>query len=104
MLHGRGSGGNAESEDAKNKQNGDGFENREEAVVAQHFVAAQPGSMLALMGSSGAGKTTLLDVIAGRKNTGIITGEIKLNGHVVKQETFARLTAYCEQMDMHNEF
>lgn len=66
--------------------------------------AAQPGRMLALMGSSGAGKTTLLDVIAGRKNTGFITGEIKLNGHGVKKETFARLTAYCEQVDLHNEF
>jgi len=66
--------------------------------------AAHPGRMLALMGSSGAGKTTLLDVIAGRKNTGITTGEIKLNGHEVKKETFARLTAYCEQMDLHNEF
>jgi len=66
--------------------------------------AAQPGRMLALMGSSGAGKTTLLDVIAGRKNTGVISGEIKLNGHEVKKETFARLTAYCEQMDLHNEF
>lgn len=66
--------------------------------------AAQPGRMLALMGSSGAGKTTLLDVIAGRKNTGLISGDIKLNGHNVKQETFARLTAYCEQMDLHNEF
>ena len=66
--------------------------------------AAQPGRMLALMGSSGAGKTTLLDVIAGRKNTGVVTGEVKLNGHVVQKETFARLTAYCEQRDMHNEF
>ena len=66
--------------------------------------AAHPGRMLALMGSSGAGKTTLLDVIAGRKNTGVTTGEIKLNGHEVKKETFARLTAYCEQMDLHNEF
>jgi len=39
--------------------------------------AAQPGRMLALMGSSGAVKTTLLDVIAGRKNTGLISGDIK---------------------------
>ena len=93
------------SEDAKNKQQ---METASKTVKKQllHNIssAAQPGRMLALMGSSGAGKTTLLDVIAGRKNTGIITGEIKLNGHVVKQETFARLTAYCEQMDMHNEF
>ena len=34
----------------------------------------------ALMGESGAGKTTLLDVIAMRKGSGEITGEILLNG------------------------
>ena len=66
--------------------------------------AAQPSRMLALMGASGAGKTTLLDVIAGRKSGGEMKGTIKLNGHVVKKETFARLTAYCEQQDMHNAF
>jgi ABC-type multidrug transport system ATPase subunit len=60
--------------------------------------------MLALMGASGAGKTTLLDVIAGRKSGGEMRGTIKLNGHVVKKETFARLTAYCEQQDLHNAF
>tara|TARA_B100001173_G_C16002845_1_gene554221 strand:+ start:147 stop:1958 length:1812 start_codon:yes stop_codon:yes gene_type:complete len=56
------------------------------------------------MGASGAGKTTLLDVIAGRKSGGEMRGTIKLNGHVVKKETFARLTAYCEQQDLHNAF
>eukprot|EP00981_Chlorochromonas_danica_P016272 scaffold16442_cov517-Ochromonas_danica.AAC.1 len=38
-----------------------------------------PGSVTALMGSSGAGKTTLLDVLAGRKNTGVVTGEMFIN-------------------------
>ena len=42
----------------------------------------QPGSLLALMGSSGAGKTTLLDVIAQRKATGYTTGSVKLYGYV----------------------
>ena len=66
--------------------------------------AAQPSRMLALMGASGAGKSTLLDVIAGRKSGGEMKGTIKLNGHIVKKETFARLTAYCEQQDLHNAF
>ena len=56
------------------------------------------------MGASGAGKTTLLDVIAGRKTGGVRKGTIKLNGPQVEKQTFARLTAYCEQMDLHNEF
>jgi ABC-type multidrug transport system ATPase subunit/ABC-type multidrug transport system permease subunit len=66
--------------------------------------AARPNRMLALMGASGAGKTTLLDVIAGRKTGGVRKGTITLNGHEVEKETFARCTAYCEQMDLHNEF
>ena len=41
---------------------------------------AKPGEMTALMGSSGAGKTTLLDVLAGRKTTGRIIGDICING------------------------
>ena len=36
----------------------------------------KPGTLTALMGASGAGKTTCLDVLAQRKNIGIVTGEI----------------------------
>lgn len=94
---------------SEDKPDGDKKYNKREKTVSKQLLhnitsAAQPGRMLALMGSSGAGKTTLLDVIAGRKNTGVTTGEVKLNGHEVQKETFARLTAYCEQRDMHNEF
>jgi ABC-type multidrug transport system fused ATPase/permease subunit len=63
---------------------------------------AEPGKMIALMGASGAGKTTLLDVLAGRKNSGRMTGAISLNGHPKEDRSFARLTAYCEQQDIHN--
>jgi ABC-type multidrug transport system ATPase subunit len=48
--------------------------------------------MTALMGSSGAGKTTLLDVLAGRKTTGRISGDILINGYPKVQETFARIS------------
>ena len=41
---------------------------------------ATPGVLTALMGGTGAGKTTLMDVLAGRKNTGIIEGELLING------------------------
>ncbi|KAG9038328.1 hypothetical protein FRB95_001740 [Tulasnella sp. JGI-2019a] len=58
------------------------------------------GQLVALMGASGAGKTTLLDVLAQRKNIGVIGGEILLEGGTLST-SFARETAYAEQMDVH---
>jgi ABC-type multidrug transport system ATPase subunit len=54
------------------------------------------------MGVSGAGKTTLMDVLAGRKTGGYIEGDIKISGYPKKQETFARISGYCEQNDIHS--
>lgn len=64
--------------------------------------AFRPGVLTALMGVSGAGKTTLLDVLAGRKNSGYIEGDITISGYPKKQETFARVFGYCEQNDIHS--
>jgi ABC-type lipoprotein export system ATPase subunit len=55
--------------------------------------------MTALMGSSGAGKSTLLDVLALRKSTGEVTGDIRLNGHPQDPNSFRRCTGYVEQFD-----
>lgn len=64
--------------------------------------AFRPGVLTALMGVSGAGKTTLMDVLAGRKTGGYIEGTIKISGYPKKQETFARISGYCEQTDIHS--
>nr|AEO22188.1 ABCG subfamily transporter protein [Solanum tuberosum] len=64
--------------------------------------ALRPGVLAALMGVSGAGKTTLLDVLAGRKTSGHVEGEIKVGGYPKVQETFARVSGYCEQTDIHS--
>jgi ABC-type multidrug transport system ATPase subunit len=72
------------------------------------------GTITALMGSSGAGKvcpkptrtyqtdtqTTLMDVLAARKDEGIITGQVLLNGQALPV-SFQRTTGYCEQVDVH---
>ncbi|KAJ4757004.1 ABC transporter G family member 36 [Rhynchospora pubera] len=64
----------------------------------------RPGVLTALMGVTGAGKTTLMDVLAGRKTGGYIDGSIKISGYPKNQETFARVSAYCEQVDIHSPF
>ncbi|KAK2974339.1 hypothetical protein RJ640_021195 [Escallonia rubra] len=64
--------------------------------------AFRPGVLTALMGISGAGKTTLMDVLAGRKTGGYIEGTIMISGYPKKQETFARISGYCEQNDIHS--
>ncbi|XP_012445110.1 ABC transporter G family member 32 [Gossypium raimondii] len=64
--------------------------------------AFRPSVLTALVGVSGAGKTTLMDVLAGRKTGGVIEGSINISGYPKRQETFARISGYCEQNDIHS--
>jgi len=60
----------------------------------------QPGEVCALMGASGAGKSTLLDVLAGRKTTGTIGGDLLFNGRP-RGPSVIRTTAYVLQDNVH---
>ncbi|XP_044946360.1 ABC transporter G family member 41-like isoform X2 [Hordeum vulgare subsp. vulgare] len=79
-----------------------GFMERKLQLLHNITGAFQPGVLSALMGVSGAGKTTLLDVLAGRKTGGVIEGNIRIGGYPKIQQTFARISGYCEQTDVHS--
>jgi len=52
------------------------------------------------MGASGAGKSTLLDVLAGRKNAGVIEGELYFNGKP-RTKAVTKCSAYVMQDNVH---
>ncbi|GMT17505.1 hypothetical protein PFISCL1PPCAC_8802, partial [Pristionchus fissidentatus] len=69
-------------------------------ILNEVFGVAQPGEVLAIMGSSGAGKTTLLNVLAHRNTKGVaVDGAIKVNGLRVTREFMRKISAYVEQED-----
>ena len=57
------------------------------------------GSLTAIMGPSGCGKSTLLDVLADCKGSGVISGDIRLNGMPRDARTFRTAAAYVMQSD-----
>lgn len=81
---------------------GEGVEETRLQLLRDVSGAFRPGVLTALMGVSGAGKTTLMDVLAGRKTGGYIEGDIRVSGYPKNQETFARVSGYCEQNDIHS--
>jgi ABC-type multidrug transport system ATPase subunit len=80
----------------------DGFTETRLKLLSNITGAFQPGVLTALVGVSGAGKTTLMDVLAGRKTGGYIEGDIRISGFPKNQKTFARISGYCEQNDIHS--
>lgn len=62
---------------------------------------AKPGLMIALMGASGAGKTTLLNTLAQRQKSGVVGGDMLVDGRPLGPD-FKRGAGFCEQMDLHD--
>ena len=49
---------------------------------------------------TGAGKTTLLDVLADRARTGVVSGQVLINGQS-RDDGFQQKTGYVQQSDIH---
>ncbi|KAK1653813.1 hypothetical protein QYE76_071618 [Lolium multiflorum] len=79
-----------------------GFTENRLQLLSDICGAFKPGILTALVGVTGAGKTTLMDVLAGRKTSGTIEGDMRLSGYPKKQDTFSRISGYCEQTDIHS--
>ncbi|KAF9674339.1 hypothetical protein SADUNF_Sadunf10G0117000 [Salix dunnii] len=88
--------------DTPPEMRGNGFNEKKLQLLSGVTGAFKPGVLTALMGVSGAGKTTLMDVLSGRKTGGIIEGDIRIGGFPKVQQTFARISGYCEQNDIHS--
>ena len=58
------------------------------------------GERLAVMGPSGCGKTTLLDILSGRKNTGTVSGEVRIDGDVLRARARRQRTSMVFQDDV----
>ncbi|KAL8105525.1 hypothetical protein AgCh_029351 [Apium graveolens] len=79
-----------------------GFKDKRIQLIHNMTGVFRPGILTALMGVTGAGKTTLLDVLSGRKDSGHTEGDIRIGGSPRVQHTFARVSGYCEQSDIHS--
>lgn len=79
-----------------------GFDQRKLQLLHDMTGAFRPGILTALMGVSVAGKTTLMDVLSGRKSGGTVEEERRIAGYPKVQKTFARISGYCEQYDIHS--
>lgn len=57
-----------------------GEELEERRILQRITFSAQSGEMVAIMGPSGAGKSTLLDLLSMRSKSGVVSGELRING------------------------
>uniref|UniRef100_A0A0A9Y0I9 Protein scarlet n=2 Tax=Lygus hesperus TaxID=30085 RepID=A0A0A9Y0I9_LYGHE len=60
---------------------------------------AKAGTLCAIMGPSGSGKTTLLAALS-QRSTGILQGDIELNGRPIDKNLMIRMSGFVPQQDL----
>ncbi|KNE58552.1 hypothetical protein AMAG_04118 [Allomyces macrogynus ATCC 38327] len=75
-------------------------ESGEQEILHGVHGLVRPGQVLAIMGGSGAGKSTCLDILARRTKTGVIKGELLVNGRVLDRHEFRTMVGFVDQEDM----
>lgn len=86
----------------KKKSQGCGKPKKDLEILHGVSGVVRPGEMLAIIGGSGAGKSTLLDILANRKSTGTIEGEVLFNGTPAGEisQLLRRISTYVTQEDI----
>lgn len=70
--------------------------NKQKHIIRHASGVVNPGEVLAIMGPSGAGKSTFLDLLAGRKDPALVSGQMYLNG---KPGSIKYVSTYVMQDD-----
>ncbi|CCH60931.1 hypothetical protein TBLA_0D04350 [Henningerozyma blattae CBS 6284] len=73
--------------------------NSERDILKNVSGIVKPGEIMAILGGSGAGKTTLLDILAFKRKSGHVSGDIKINGKNVSREIISKMIGFVDQDD-----
>lgn len=76
-----------------------GIKGEKKTIIHTMSGHAEPGEMLAIMGTSGAGKSTLLDILSGRLISSNLSGQILANDRPIDFSSFRKQAAYVNQSD-----
>ena len=76
-----------------------GDNKKEQSILTGISGMVKPGEIMAIMGGSGAGKTTLLDILAMKTKIGKLSGNVKLNGHLINRSDYKDMIGFVDQDD-----